>query len=187
MALDRRMLKGEVDQIIWEWREQIAPSREHIRACQDRVLLRVGQEWMMYAVTAMSAMLGKEGLIQMNTTNTTIGTAGVAITGGTVSGPVQGNVQQNIATDARSALEHLSQLKKAFDASSELDPAKKEDAQAAIQDLEIEIQKPGIQQSRGRIRNAFSVVTTAVSLVNGAHQIFQLVAPYIEALMHAAK
>ena len=175
----------QLNKIILAWRDKIEPSQAAIRRAQDEVLLDVGAENHMYVITAMSAILGK-GNITMSNNVTNIGNAGVAVTGGSVTGNITGTAHHNLAATAPDAFDGLAKLRAAIDAATELDGTQKEDAHTAIEDIETEAKKPDGERKPGRVRNALSVVAQIAATAKGVHIAYQWAAPHIEALFHLA-
>src|SRR5216683_1550541 len=95
----------QVNGRILQWRDGISHNMEQIRRSQDELLLQVGAEHMPYALTAMAAMMAKGGIIVSTTNNTSIGNAGVAVTGGEVHGNVSGTAQHNTTQTQNQALD----------------------------------------------------------------------------------
>lgn len=177
--------KEAVKQMIMEWRDSIAPDLEHIRRAQDELLLEIDEEHIPYALTAMSLILGRGSITMTTMNNTNIGNAGVAVTGGEVHGNITGTAQNN-ATQMQ-ALEGLAKLRASLHASPELSRAEKEDAASAIEDLEGEAKKPDESRNTGRVRNAFKVLMTTISVAKGAEFFYKDILPHLETFFHLAK
>jgi hypothetical protein len=176
----------EVNDIILKWRDRIAPGMEDIRRSQDEVVLAVGAENMTYAITAMTCILAKGGIIVSNVNNTNIGNAGVAVTGGEVHGNITGTAQNNTSVLQKDSLEGLAKLKQALLDSNELNAEQKEDASSALSDLESEITKEEAEQSPGKVRNALKILLNVVSVAKGAEFLYRDVLPHLHTLFHLA-
>jgi hypothetical protein len=181
------LTREELDVIILQWRDEIATNEDLIRRAQDKVLLKVGPENYQYVLTVMAAILGKGGLIMSNVTNTTIGSAGVAITGGSIEGNISGEAHHNTATISSEFNSGIQKLKEAIANSPELTEDQKEDATTAVEDLEVESQKPDKERSLGRVRNACQTLTKLGGMAKGLYTAYAWVAPHLEALFHLAK
>ena len=178
--------RQDVTQLIRDWGKLLLEHEISVRDAQNEVLLKVEDEHIAYAITAMTALAMRGGLIQV-TNQTNIGTAGVAITGGTSHGSITGNVQQNINQDIKSVLESLGKLRHELLNSTALNDEQKEDSALAIADLETEIQKPDAERKGSRIRTALGVLTSTASLVEGAQKLYEAIAPHLQTLGHLLK
>jgi hypothetical protein len=179
--------REQVTQLLKEFSEKVEQQQRTIRGLQDEVLFQVEPEHLNYAVTLMTAILARGGQIQVTNNQTTIGTAGVAITGGTSHGDITGNVQQNTSTDVASILKILGELRHELLKSPSLNQEQKDDSSLAIEDLEAEIQKPVGEQKPSRIRMAFRALTSTATLVEGAQKLYEALAPHLTNLGHLLK
>lgn len=175
--------QDEVRKLLDDWRQEIGPSEAHIREKQNDLLLKLDPQHIPFAVTFMSIVL-RRGDIQVTTNNTNIGTAGVAVTGGTSSGDITGNVQQNLSSDTSKILEQFEELRHRLSGSTELDNTQKADSELAIQDLESEAKKSPQERNPSRIRIAMSMLGSTVKLVDGAQHLYDTVAPHLANLLH---
>jgi hypothetical protein len=173
----------EFNRLLRDWRRSIGSSLETIRDAEEKVLLVLtDQSQMERAILFMSTVIGRKELSM--TSNTNIGTAGVAITGGTSHGDITGNVQQNLNSDIREALANIDQLRQKLLSSKELSETQKQDSGTALQDVDVELQKAPEQRNPSRIRNALNMLASVVKLVDGAQHAYDVAAPHIMSLIH---
>lgn len=181
------LTRAEVNALICDWRDNIEPNMSLIRRSQDDLLMAVGEENIGYTLTLMTSILAKGGIVVSNTNETKIGTVGVAVTGGTITGNVYGTAQTNNVPSQKEALQGLARLKASLITSPELDAEQKEEAASAVEDLEGEAGKGEDAKGTGRVRNALRTLTTIIGLAKGAEFLYNDVLPHLETLFHVAK
>lgn len=174
----------EFRDLLRNWRDSVRPSIDQIRNAEDDVLLMLtNQDQMERAVLFMSGVIGRKGISMTNNT-TTIGTAGVAVTGGTSHGNITGNVQQNMSADVSKALAEIEELRQKLLASPALSGDQKQDSDVAVQDLHTEFQKAPSERNPSRIRMALTILGSSVKLVDGAQHLYDSLAPHLMNLIH---
>jgi hypothetical protein len=174
----------ELNDLLRAWKDEVYPSIQQIRDCQNELLLQLEDSAQMQrAILFMSAVIGR-GEVQMTSNITNIGAAGVAVTGGTSYGNITGNLQQNVNPEVIKVLEGIEQLRLRLTNSSELNDEQKQDTALAVQDVNVEVQKSPSERNPSRIRMAMNMLASSVKLVDGAQHLYDSIAPHITSLLH---
>jgi hypothetical protein len=174
----------EFRKLLREWRDSIRSSVDQIRNAEDDVLLILtDQDQMQRAIIFMTGVIGRQG-ISMTSNTTNIGTAGVAVTGGTSYGDITGNVQQNMSAEVSKALAEIEQLRQKLLTSPALSEDQKKDNDVAVQDIHAEFQKVPTERNQSRIRMALNMLASSVKLVDGAQHVYDSLAPHVMNLIH---
>lgn len=178
------MSEEEFQDLLRNWRNSIRSSVDQIRNAEEDVLILLTDPIQFErALLFMSAVIGRKGINMTNNT-TNIGTAGVAVTGGTSHGSITGNVQQNMSAEVSKALAEIEQLRQKLLTSPALTEDQKQDNDVAVQDLNAEFQKDPKERNPGRIRMALNMLASSVKLVDGAQHLYDSLAPHLMNLIH---
>jgi hypothetical protein len=123
------------------------------------------------ATTALDAILGKDGIIQVSETNYRIENVGIVNTG-EMSGTVTGNSQQNNANEnAQALIQAFSEFRNTIKTDSSLTEDERADSLSIADDLEGEAKKPKDSWNLSKIRNGIAALKT---LGTGAQVIYKL-------------
>lgn len=179
-----RLPEKELQELLRNFRDSVRSSVDQIREAEDELLLQMTDpEQMEVAILFVSSVIGRKEITMANNT-TNIGSAGTVVTGGTSSGNIVGNLQQNMTTDVSKALAEIDALRQKLLASPALNEEQKQDSDAALQDVHTELQKEPGERNPSRIRMAMNMLASSVKLVDGAQHLYDSLGPHILSLLH---
>ena len=155
---------------------RIGEKHDHIRALQMEMLSEIPLGQWAEATTALDAVLGQKGIIHVSNNFNNVGVANT----GKIVGEVTGTAQHTEGLSADELIGALSAFRAGLD-QAEISTEQREDALAAIDDLEAEAKKPKDKWNLSKVRNGVAALVQIGQGVHIVYELYQKVHPFLAA------